>query len=287
MTSDQQSLPTTSNSISLEQADTTTAGRKPKVIVSAYACEPNRGSEPDIGWQWALAYRAVADVWVLTRANNRNVIEAWECANGRTGIHWIWVDAPEWVLRIKKEMGRFGIIVYYWLWQILAARMALAVEKEQGLFDWAHQLTMNGFREPGRLDGLNAPVVWGPIGGLQNSNWDLSRLRGWRPALVELARTLINDVTKVVGIRSIRAVKNRALVLGANEDSMRWIQRFRENRPSLHLLEIGAPLAKIEHNGAGPSKWNILWAGNDESRKNPEFALLVWDRLERWMLDLI
>ena len=25
-----------------------------KILLSAYACEPNRGSEPGLGWRWAL-----------------------------------------------------------------------------------------------------------------------------------------------------------------------------------------------------------------------------------------
>ena len=28
--------------------------KKKKILISAYACEPNKGSEPEVGWQWAL-----------------------------------------------------------------------------------------------------------------------------------------------------------------------------------------------------------------------------------------
>lgn len=258
-----------------------------RVLLSAYACEPNRGSEPDIGWQWALAYRDVAELWVLTRANNRSVIEAWEKSHGATGIHWLWVDAPEWVLRLKKRLGRPGILLYYWLWQWFAACTARVSEERDGPFAWAHQLTMNGFREPGRLDRLRAPLVWGPIGGLQNSDWALSRLRGRRAAMLEWLRSRVNDATKVVGWRSIRAVRSRALVIGANHESMDWIRRWRPSMPSLQLLEIGAPRVEAVHGTEGSTTKpddlidprRILWAGNNESRKNPEFALLAWNRL--------
>jgi hypothetical protein len=48
-----------------------------RILLSAYACEPNRGSEPEVGWQRALHLLAHADeVRVLTRANNQTVIEA-------------------------------------------------------------------------------------------------------------------------------------------------------------------------------------------------------------------
>ena len=42
-----------------------------KVLISAYACEPGKGSEPGVGWNWV---RQIADfakeVWVITKANN-------------------------------------------------------------------------------------------------------------------------------------------------------------------------------------------------------------------------
>ena len=47
-----------------------------KILYSAYACEPGRGSEPGVGWHWAVeTARLGHEVWVITRANNRGVIE--------------------------------------------------------------------------------------------------------------------------------------------------------------------------------------------------------------------
>ncbi|HLE82176.1 MAG TPA: glycosyltransferase family 1 protein, partial [Dehalococcoidia bacterium] len=42
-----------------------------KVLISAYACEPGKGSEPNVGWNVAREMARQHDVWVLTRANNR------------------------------------------------------------------------------------------------------------------------------------------------------------------------------------------------------------------------
>ena len=46
-----------------------------RVLISAYACEPGKGSEPEVGWQWALQMARFHDVTVLTRTNNREAIE--------------------------------------------------------------------------------------------------------------------------------------------------------------------------------------------------------------------
>ena len=47
-----------------------------KILLSAYACQPNKGSEPGIGWNWATELVKLGhDVWVLTRSDNKPVID--------------------------------------------------------------------------------------------------------------------------------------------------------------------------------------------------------------------
>ena len=87
-----------------------------KVLISAYACEPGKGSEPADGWNWSLQMRQYHDVWVLTRQNNRDPIER-AGAEG-AGIHWVYLDLPRW-LRFWKRGGR-RVVLYYYLWQIAA-----------------------------------------------------------------------------------------------------------------------------------------------------------------------
>lgn len=47
---------------------------KKKFLVSAYGCEPNKGSEPGIGWQWSLQLVKFGEVHIITRKNNKEVI---------------------------------------------------------------------------------------------------------------------------------------------------------------------------------------------------------------------
>ena len=61
-----------------------------RVLVSAYACEPGRGSEPGVGWHWVREIARFNEVWVITRMNNRKAIEtalavlAGECEDVRS-----------------------------------------------------------------------------------------------------------------------------------------------------------------------------------------------------------
>ena len=46
------------------------------VLLSAYACEPGRGSEPGVGWNQVCQISRFHTVWALTRSNNREIIES-------------------------------------------------------------------------------------------------------------------------------------------------------------------------------------------------------------------
>lgn len=135
-----------------------------RVLVSAYACEPNRGSEPGIGWQLVHALAERLDVWVLTRANNRAVIEAaLEGLSGDDRPRFVYVDLPAWLAALKNRVPG-GVSLYYYVWQLVAARVARRLHAEQR-FDVAHHATFVRYWSPVAVAGLGIPYVIGPVGG--------------------------------------------------------------------------------------------------------------------------
>ena len=74
-----------------------------RILLSAYACEPGKGSEPAVGWMWAMELAAAGhEVWVITRAANRAAIESELQQRERTGLHFEYYDLTPWVLRWKR-----------------------------------------------------------------------------------------------------------------------------------------------------------------------------------------
>lgn len=88
-----------------------------KILLSAYACDPNKGSEPGVGWNWAVELSSKGnEVWVITRENNRVSIEKELEAHPRKNLNFCYFDLPIWLkLREKKIIG---IHFYYLLWQV-------------------------------------------------------------------------------------------------------------------------------------------------------------------------
>src|SRR5438067_2232988 len=92
-------------------------GERLKVLISAYACEPQKGSEPEVGWQWAVQMARFHDVTVVTRTNNRGGIEG-ELRNlgdKHPLPRFVYHDLGPRMLALKKrfKLTRF----YYTRWQ--------------------------------------------------------------------------------------------------------------------------------------------------------------------------
>ena len=135
-----------------------------RLCLSLYACEPHRGSEPGVGWAWALGMARRHETWVLTRANNREAIEA---ELDRLAIpeserpRFIWIDLPSWVCRLKKR-GIVPVTFYYLLWQFAARR---AWDRTGIRVDIIHHVTFCSYMIPGVWWRRREKVVIGPMGG--------------------------------------------------------------------------------------------------------------------------
>ena len=147
-----------------------------KVLMSAYACEPGKGSEPEVGWQWALQMARFHDVTVLTRTNNRASIEAALTAlQGKQPLpQFVFHDRGRMLLSLK---SRFKLVqLYYVLWQRSAQALAARLHQAQR-FDLMHHVTFAAFRYTTAIWGHGVPTVWGPVGGMEASP---GKLLPWR-----------------------------------------------------------------------------------------------------------
>lgn len=61
---------------------------KRNILVSAYGCEPLKGSEPGIGWNWVLQMAKNNRLHVITRANNQKMIEAYLPEKLKKNTRW-------------------------------------------------------------------------------------------------------------------------------------------------------------------------------------------------------
>ena len=66
-----------------------------KILISAYSCEPGRGSERGVGWNVAREVARSHEVWVLTRPEDSKEENAAElAANPVTNLHYVYFTLP-------------------------------------------------------------------------------------------------------------------------------------------------------------------------------------------------
>ena len=162
-----------------------------KILLSAYACEPDKGSEPGVGWNWALELaRLGLEVWVLTRLNNQPAIEKFFSKETRPhNLHFIYYDLPKWASWWKK--GQQSVRLYYLLWQWRAYLLAKRIhEKER--FDCVHHVTFVSVRQPSFMGNLGIPFIFGPVGGGERAPLPLRYGYGPKGHLLDIIRDCSN-----------------------------------------------------------------------------------------------
>ena len=213
-----------------------------KILLSAYACEPNKGSEPGVGWHWARELSRIGhQVWVITRANNQTVIEDALSVDPSSNLHFEYYDLPEWIRRWKKIPG--GVYFYYLLWQIGAYRVAKKLTKEV-TFDWVHHITFGVLRLPSFMAFLGVPFIFGPLGGGESSPYLLRSSFPLRGYILDWFRDLSNWLVLVDPLLH-SVYKGSSIILCKTEETRAAIPKPYQDKCRLYL-EIGIESDNLE-----------------------------------------
>jgi glycosyltransferase involved in cell wall biosynthesis len=252
-----------------------------RLLLSAYACEPGRGSEPGVGWNWAMELAALGhDVWVLTRANNRIRIEqALEESGHVRKPTFLYFDLPRWATWWKR--GSRGVRLYYYLWQIGALKVARSAH-ELHLFDAVQHLTFGIFRTPTLMGRLGIPFVLGPVGGGERTPVGLRRVFPFGQRMVERLR----DAANIVLLRDPLVVDTYArasMILAKTPETLERMPAAARARARC-FLEVGiAPesiaASPIQAWTAGP--FRLLFVGRFVHWKGIALAIRALARLRQ------
>ncbi len=254
--------------------------KKLKVLLSAYACEPGKGSEPGVGWNWVKQIARFAEVWVITRANNREVIEEALKENPLPNVHWVYFDLPPWARFWKK--GQRGVHLYYYLWQIGIYFLARRLHREVG-FDLVHHVTFVNYWLPSFLALLPVPFVWGPVGGGESAPKAFYRTFSRRGRLYERARELVRRLGELDPFTKTTA-RRAAVTLATTRETAERLTRLGATPVSV-LSQVALPEEEIEQLASIPPRQNIpflvLSLGNLLHLKGFHLGLMAFARFVR------
>ena len=138
-----------------------------KILINAYACSPNMGSEPGMAWNWVSNLAKYCQVHIITEGEFQNKIETVvpKLEQGEN-MHFYYNPVSDEIRKMCWNQGDWRFYKYYKEWQWKTYLIAKDICSKQHI-DVLHQLNMIGFREPGYLWKLSKetdiPFVWGPV----------------------------------------------------------------------------------------------------------------------------
>lgn len=136
-----------------------------KIILSAFACNPTKGSESLNGWNWSVGLAKEGfEVHTFTRFISRHDIEQYGIP---PHVHFHYISLPFGLERLY-GLSQPSMYIYYMLWQWFAYRKAKKMHKKQK-FHCAHHVSWGSIQQGSYLYKLNTPFIFGPAGGGQQA----------------------------------------------------------------------------------------------------------------------
>lgn len=250
-----------------------------RVLISAYACEPEAGSELAKGWNFAYALALQGhDVTVLTcGSHHRSAIERYRVDHRMPPkLKFVWHD-----IRGRSGPGYQNaerIRQHYYMWQLTARRVVAGLNDERP-FDVIHHLTWTVLRWPSFLGGLGPRFVFGPVGGGEGTPWRLRRgfpRRGWK---VEIQRDLLNICSRFDPM-VLHCLSKADAILVTDHATFRHVPAWWHDKTFLvadiYAPNVAGPHAQVATKPRSPS---ILFAGRLEYWKGVQLALGAMARL--------
>lgn len=197
------------------------------ILISAYSCRPNMGSEPGVGWNTAYEIAKYERVWVVTREDNRIFIETELAIHNLDDLHFIYCDVPQFL----RWWCKSGMLIHYYLWQIVAY-FAVRNLLPRMTFDLIHHVTYVRYSTPSFLVFLPVPLVWGSVGGGEVAPQPFWQDFSLRARLYEFTRRLAHWIGEKDPFTRMTAQRS-VLVRVTTEDTAQRLRKIANIEPEI------------------------------------------------------
>lgn len=247
----------------------------PSILISAYACCPNRGSEPGMGWNWCVNLAEYCELYIITEGEFRDKIEAAlpSLPQGKN-MHFYYNSVSEKVREMCRNQGDWRFYWYYKKWQQKTYQLALEIMRTNKI-DIVHQLNMIGFREPGYLWKIErVPFVWGPVNAKKPIPEPYLKNGDWKMKLFYKFKNSISGFQLKYSYRVRSAARKTNFLVAASSDSGNMLKKY-FNRKSVIINESGCYLVSspTTHNYTNKGSFDLLWVGRFIFTKQLEIAI--------------
>lgn len=193
-----------------------------KILVSAYLCQPHRGSEPGAGWSVVTHLAKYHDVHVLTSSCQKPAIERELSIRPISGVtfHYHGIGSYRTLHGMRRQ-------IHGCIWSLTAIIPARRLHR-QHRFDLTQQVTLARYWWPNALAFLGIPFIFGPVSGADVTPREFLRTLPLKTRLSESFRIAVKRLAEKNPLLAA-AVRRSALCIGFSTPA------------TLALKRIGAP----------------------------------------------
>ena len=259
-----------------------------RVLINSYACCPNMGSEPGMGWNWIVSLARYCELYIMTEGEFRSQIEAWaqqpEHKELSRNMHFYYHPVSDKVRKMCWNQGDWRFYYYYKKWQNKTADIARKICQDETI-DVLHQLNMIGFREPGYLWQVSKetgiPFVWGPVGGLKVFPMQYAKDAPLGMRCFLWLKNLLTAWQLKYDKRVDKALRQSSVLIASIPDSYHAIKN-EKGIDSIIIPETGTFVHQdipTDVNRFQKQTMTILWVGKYDFRKRLDIAVAVVGKL--------
>jgi len=251
------------------------------IIINAYACSPNWGSEQGMAWNWIVNLSQYCNLYIITEEEYADLIEeAVSKLPQQENLHFYYNPVSKDIRKMCWNQGDWRFYYYYQKWQYRTYQIAKDIIKDNSI-DLLHQLNMIGFREPGYLWKIkDIPFVWGPIGGMETMPITYLEGASLKQKLIVHLKNAINAYQTRHSKRVGKALERADVLIAAVKGVKDKIELYHD-RKAILINETGCypQLAEVEDK-RGKESFDILWVGKFDFRKQLGMALQTISKIK-------
>lgn len=197
------------------------------ILINAYACSPNMGSEPGMAWNWCVNLAKHCELHIITEGEFQDKIEAVvpTLPQGKN-MHFYYNPVSDEIRKMCWNQGDWRFYTYYKEWQWKTYEMARDICRHTHI-DILHQLNMIGFREPGYLWKISdVPFVWGPVDAKEKFPVAYLAGAGLKIQLFMKLKNFLTGIQLRYSQRVHQAVERASVVVSASSNSQQAFKKF-------------------------------------------------------------
>lgn len=244
------------------------------ILINAYACAPNWGSEQGMAWHWITELAKMHNLYVITEGEwKKEIEEAVALLDVKDNIHFYYNPVSDKIRSMCWNQGDWRFYWYYRKWQKKTLTIARQICSEHRI-DIIHQLNMIGFREPGYLwDIYDTHYIWGPVGGMEIvplkylSGMPLSKKTKY------IVKNMLNHLQIRYSARVCKAIHRADIVIAATQGTYNSFVKLHHIKP-VYMNEAGCTISEqhTAHN-FNKDQLDILWVGRFLDTKKLDIAI--------------